>query len=71
MTDSLLDILDLERIEDRMFRGRTRPTDVPRIFGRASPIRFRGTSCPLWRTPSPTPTRVSDPASTACGRGSR
>lgn len=33
MSDGLQQILDLEQIEVRMFRGRTRWTDVPRLFG--------------------------------------
>ena len=33
MPDGLPEILELERIEVNMFRGRTRWTDVPRIFG--------------------------------------
>ena len=31
--DDLLDLLDLERIEDRIFRGRNRPLASPRVFG--------------------------------------
>ena len=31
--DSLLDLLDLERIERDMFRGRSQPSVVPRVFG--------------------------------------
>ena len=33
MTDELRHILDLEQIDDRLFRGRTRPTEVLRVFG--------------------------------------
>ena len=33
MTHDLNSILDLEQIEERLFRGRTRPTDVVRVFG--------------------------------------
>ncbi|MFE9643630.1 acyl-CoA thioesterase [Streptomyces sp. NPDC006365] len=31
--DSLLDLLDLERIEQDIFRGRSQPSVVPRVFG--------------------------------------
>ncbi|MDT0631289.1 acyl-CoA thioesterase [Rubrivirga litoralis] len=31
--DDLLDLLDLERIEDHIFRGRNRPLASPRVFG--------------------------------------
>src|SRR5690349_436845 len=31
--DSLLDLLDLERIEQDIFRGTSRPSLVPRVFG--------------------------------------
>ncbi|AWI28896.1 MULTISPECIES: acyl-CoA thioesterase II [Streptomyces] len=31
--DDLLDLLDLERIEQDIFRGHSRPTIVPRVFG--------------------------------------
>ncbi|MFC8272409.1 acyl-CoA thioesterase [Streptomyces sp. NPDC057271] len=31
--DDLLDLLDLERIEQDIFRGRSRPSIVPRVFG--------------------------------------
>uniref|UniRef100_UPI000B132F65 acyl-CoA thioesterase n=1 Tax=Streptomyces graminilatus TaxID=1464070 RepID=UPI000B132F65 len=30
---SLLDLLDLEQIEENIFRGRSRPAIVPRVFG--------------------------------------
>lgn len=33
MSASLQEILELEQIEVSMFRGRTRPTDMPRVFG--------------------------------------
>jgi acyl-CoA thioesterase len=33
MTHQLRHILDLEQIDERLFRGRTRPTEVLRVFG--------------------------------------
>ena len=30
---SLLDLLDLEQIEENIFRGQSRPSVVPRVFG--------------------------------------
>ena len=33
MTDELRNILDRQQMDDRLFRGRTRPTEVLRVFG--------------------------------------